>query len=374
MRKYLIIVGVVMMIGLERVNLAEAKYHFVDFRAHPPLHVYKSEVDSPAGLKPDDVKAAYNLPSNAGKGTIAIVAAYGNPQLEQDLDVFNKQFNLPACTVKNGCLQEHRIGGKAAQNKDWALETALDVEWAHAIAPKAKILVVAAGTPSAATLLKAIDYARSQPGVAAVSMSWGGSEFPEETTLDDHFTSNSGIVFFAASGDSGAGTSWPAASPNVVGVGGTSLTIQNGQVRSESAWAGSGGGLSAYEAQPVYQADYNMPRAKGMRATPDVAYNADPRSGFAVYHSSGRASGVSKSGGWYMLGGTSAGAPQWAAIQALGGSATLPQLYADKRSAKHADFFRDITSGVNGDCVYYCEARKKYNYVTGLGSPLTANF
>jgi subtilase family serine protease len=159
-------------------------------------------------------------------------------------------------------------------------------------------------------LLGAVDYAVSRKDVNSISMSWGGPEFSEETSLDSHFSSQAGAAFFASSGDRGAGASWPAASPNVVGVGGTSLELfKNGSLISESAWSGSGGGVSAYEPEPDYERTYNIPKAGGHRAVPDVAYNADPKSGYAVYKSSG----ASKNG-WYVIGGTSAGAPQWAAI------------------------------------------------------------
>ncbi len=196
-------------------------------------------------------------------------------------------------------------------------------------------------------------------------MSWGGKEFEEEKNLDSHFMSANGAIFFASSGDSGWGASWPAASPNVVSVGGTSLALKNnGSLDREEAWQGSGGGISAYESQPSYQKSYSIPKAKGMRAIPDVSYNADPHSGFSVY----------AKGKWYVMGGTSAGAPQWAAIRSLGMSAANEKFYTDKASDSHATYFRDITSGTNGDCTYYCQARKHYDYITGLGSPVTVNF
>ena len=97
---------------------------------------------------------------------------------------------------------------------------------------------------------------------------------------------------------------------------------------------------------------------------PDVAYAADPATGFSVYHS----------GKWYVIGGTSAGAPQWAALQALNRNITLTRLYADKASSNSDGYFRDIKSGSNGDCGYYCQARAHYDYVTGLGSPVTVRF
>ncbi len=183
--------------------------------------------------------------------------------------------------------------------------------------------------------------------------------------------SKHGVIFFASSGDNGAGASWPAASPNVIAVGGTSVAFSaQDSVASETAWTGSGGGVSQYESQPDYQKQYSIPRAGGRRAIPDVSYDADPRSGFSVYKTP---AGKSKSG-WYVFGGTSAGAPQWAAIHSLGLSVSHERMYADKAGAENTIFFRDIVSGANGACAYYCEARKHYDYVTGLGSPLTTKF
>ena len=352
------------------VRVADAAYHFSGFLGKPPLHIFRSAQKAPAGLTPAEVKRIYNLPSKGGQGTIAIIDAYDAPNIEKDLGVFSDTYGLPPCTAKNECFEKHKMASSTGTNSGWALEESLDVEWAHAIAPQAKILLVEAKTASGANLLAAIDYAASRKDVVAVSMSWGGAEFSEELSLDAHFVSESGAVFFAASGDNGAGVEWPAASPNVVGVGGTSLELfKSGAFISESAWPGSGGGVSAYEPEPDYQRTYNIPKASGHRAVPDVAYNADPRSGYVVYRTTG-----SSKNGWYTLGGTSAGAPQWAAIHALGLSISLPKLYADKSSADTLKFFRDITSGANGTCKYYCNARARYDYVTGLGVPQTAAF
>ena len=262
-----------------------------------------------------------------------------------------------------------------AANSGWAMEMALDVQWAHAIAPNAKILLVEATTPSGANLLNAIDYATSRKDVVAISMSWGGAEFSDELSYDAHFVDKASpaAAFFASSGDNGAGASWPASSPNVIGVGGTSLALaSSGALIAESAWSGSGGGVSAYEKEPAWQSAYKISKAAGMRAIPDVSYDADPASGYSVYLSTG--SGSKAKGSWSTVGGTSAGAPQWAAIKALGGSAALAKFYTDKASTSSLKYFRDITSGSNGDCTYYCSARKRYDYVTGLGSPQTAKF
>jgi subtilase family serine protease len=350
----------------------EASYRLSDFQGKPPIHIRTSGGKIPSGLTPTQIKKIYKLPASGGKGTIAIVDAYDDPNIESDLGVFDKQYGLPACTIKNGCFEKHKMASSTATNSGWALEESLDVEWAHAIAPTAKILLVEAKTPSGANLLGALDYAAARKDAVAVSMSWGGAEFSDEATLDSHFIGkSSSTVFFASSGDDGTGASWPAASPYVIGVGGTTLetTSSTGAFISESAWSGSGGGVSAYETEPSFQKSYNIPKANKMRAIPDIAYDADPASGFPIY----KTTGTSKNG-WYTVGGTSAGAPQWAAIQALGGSVTLTKIYADKASTGTLKFFRDITSGSNGTCKYYCDARRRYDYVTGLGTPQTDIF
>ena len=148
------------------------------------------------------------------------------------------------------------------------------------------------------------------------------------------------------SGDTGAGVSWPASSPNVIAVGGTTFTrYPNGTLGSETAWGSSGGGVSAYELQPSYQANFGLTYHR--RAVPDVSYCA---SGFPVFCQSS----------WTTVGGTSAGAPQWAAIYALGHSASDINMYRDAKLA-YSSFFRDIGT-------------KGYDLVTGLGSPLTCDF
>jgi len=176
-------------------NIAEASYHFSNFKGRPPVHIYRSAKAAPAGTTPSEIKNIYKLPIGGGKGTIAIVDAYDDATIEKDLGVFDVAFDLPACTVKNGCLEKHIMASSTKTNSGWALETSLDVEWAHAIAPTAKILLVEAKTESGANLLGAIDYASTRKDVVAVSMSWGGAEFSDETDLDSHFTSVSGAVF-----------------------------------------------------------------------------------------------------------------------------------------------------------------------------------
>jgi subtilase family serine protease len=341
------------------------------WRATPLFHVYLQRnprftsfaTSSPTGLTPSQVVAAYNLPSTGGNGTIAIIDAYSWPTALNDFVVFSNQFGLPNDTAN---FEIHPMATRLLSNAGWALESALDVEWAHAIAPNAKILLVQARSDYLSDLLAAVNYARNRADVVSVSMSWGGEEFSGQASYNSYFANSQGTVFFASSGDSGAGVIWPAASANVVGVGGTTLTLSsNGSVVSETGWSGSGGGVSAYEAEPQYQVEYNVSMASGKRCVPDVSYDADPATGFSVYDTTF----YNGQSGWFKLGGTSAGSPQWAAIQSLGLTITNENLYQDAESNPRA-YFRDITSGSNG--AY--SALPGYDLVTGLGSPVTNNF
>lgn len=344
--------------------------HLDDFRATPPFHVHGRATTAPTGLSPAQVRVVYNLPSTGGSGTVAIIDAFDAPTVESDLNTFSSQYSLPSCTTSNGCFEKHLMASKIRADRGWALEAALDTQWAHAIAPNAKVLLVEAKSNSGTDLLAAVDYARNRADVVAISMSWGGGEFSSEPSFDFHFVSPFGATFFASSGDSGSGVIWPSVSVNVVAVGGTTLNFASGVFQSETAWSGSGGGLSAYESEPAYQTAYSVPNAAGKRAVPDVSYNADPASGYSVYDSFG----FQGQTGWFKVGGTSAGAPQWAAIRALGGSADNSKFYQDAAGVNYASFFRDIVSGSNGTCSLYCLAGTAYDYVTGLGSPLTTSY
>jgi len=352
--------------------------------ARPPFHIKGNARTAPTGLSPAQTRHAYgfDLVANQGAGqTIGIVDAYDDPNIESDLGVFDTQFGLPACTSGNGCFQKiYAAGSKPRANAGWALEISLDVEWAHAIAPQAKIILVEAATNSFANLLSAVDVA-VQHGASVVSMSFGGSEFSSETSNDSHFSVN-GVTFTASSGDSGNGVEFPAASPGVLAVGGTTLTIDsNGNYVSEAAWSGSGGGQSAYEAEPFFQANYPIPNdPNGKRGVPDVAYDANPSSGFSVYDTV-KYNGQS---GWFQVGGTSAGAPQWAALLAIvnsmrvtAGMATLngtdTAVYNVAAAATYSTNYHDISSGTNGTCGTLCTATTGYDYVTGLGSPQARN-
>ncbi|MGE5073379.1 MAG: peptidase S8/S53 subtilisin kexin sedolisin, partial [Anaerolineae bacterium] len=266
---------------------------------------------SPTGLSPATIKSVYGFStsSTAGAGkTIAIVDAYDDPTAESDLAVFSSQFGLPACTTDTGCFKKvNQSGGTSYPRKDsgWALEISLDVQWAHAIAPGAKILLVEAKSNSFTNLLAAEDYARTH--ATYVSNSWGGSEFSSESSYDGHF-SQSGVSFFVSAGDAGLPAEYPSASPNVVSVGGTTLHFSGSTFTSETGWSSGGGGCSTYETATSAQSafsGYAQVKCAGKRATPDVSLDADPASGVSVYDSTG----YQGQSGWFTVGGTSASSP-----------------------------------------------------------------
>jgi subtilase family serine protease len=327
-----------------------------------PLHRVKAGGLNPNVLgddllyfNPAEIKTAYNLPIGnvVGSGTIAIIDAYDNPNVASDLSIFSSQFGLTAPNI-----EVHKMSSSIQANSGWAMEISLDVQWAHAIAPNAKILLVEATTNSITNLLAAVDYARGRSDVVAISMSWGSNEFSSQTTYDSHFQSNYGASFYASSGDAGGVISWPSSSANVVSVGGTTLT-QTGSSYSETAWSGSGGGVSIYETKPTYQNSLSYSK----RSTPDVAYNADPNTGFLVYNTYGAQKG------WFAVGGTSAGAPQWAAIRAITNSATNDNFYSGYPQSYGTDF-TDIITGQSGSYT----ASPNYDLSTGIGSPIGTDF
>ena len=347
--------------------------------ASPSLRVSGQAQSAVVGLVPSQVRRAYgfNQIANQGAGqTIAIITAFDHNRIEDDLAVFSQTFNLPACTTQNGCFKKVSVGANPGTKQIWALEAAVCVEWAHAIAPQARILLVEAKSDKLSLLLDAVDFAVQQ-GASVVSMSWGATETPG-TLLDSHFLA-ANVTFVAGSGDFGTGTLFPAASPYVTAVGGTVLSIDvQGNYIGETAWSGSGGGLSIAEVEPEYQAQFNIPNnPTGRRGVPDVAYHADPDTGFAVYNSEP----FQGFKGWIQVGGTSAGTPQWAGLAAIVNAMRLAAgkfpmtgmnaaLYG---AAKKANNYHDVTTGTNGTCGVLCTATAGYDYVTGLGSPQANN-
>jgi subtilase family serine protease len=300
---------------------------------------------APYGLAPSTIKSVYSFPtsSTAGAGeTIAIVDAFNDPNAESDLATFDAQYGLPSCTTANGCFQKvNQTGGTSypRTNSGWSLEISLDVQWAHAIAPGAKILLVEASSNSNANLYAAEDYAKTH--AQYVSNSWGGSESSGESAYDSHF-SQPGVSFFVSAGDNGLPAEYPSASPNVISVGGTTLHLSGTSFVSETGWSSGGGGCSAYESANGAQSSfsgYAQAGCGGRRATPDVSLDADPASGVSVYDTvqyQGQA-------GWWKVGGTSASSPMWAARSAdLGSVVNAAYVYGSSIG------FRDVTSGNNG--------------------------
>ncbi len=216
-----------------------------------PTHACAGRLVASAGFSPDQVRQAYGFNqvqfsgvTGDGSGqTIAIVDAFDDPVIASDLHVFDQQFGL----ADPPSFTKIYASGAARAPTPAGPSNLVDVQWAHAIAPGANIVLVEARSDSLSDLLTAVDVARNLPSVNVISMSWGGDEFSGETAYDNVFTTpagHQGITFVAAAGDQGAGAIWPAASPNVLSVGGTSLTASNGNYLSESAWSGSGGGQS----------------------------------------------------------------------------------------------------------------------------------
>lgn len=315
-----------------------------DSRCH--VWVFPDASTSPVGLTPSQMKAAYSFSTSntAGAGaTIAIVDAYDLPTAENDLNVFSSQFGLPACTTANGCFKKvNQTGGTKypRYNSGWGLEIALDIEWAHAIAPGAKILLVEASSNSFTNLLAAEDYASGH--ASYVSNSWGGGEFSGEKSYDSHFN-KSNVSFFVSAGDAGLPAEYPSSSPYVISVGGTTLVFNSdGSLQTETGWSGGGGGCSVYETTSTVQSGfsgYAQVNCGGFRATPDVSLDANPNSGAAVYDSST----YSGQKGWYQVGGTSLSSPMWAGRAAdTGVLVKAAYVYGSNIT------FRDISVGNNG--------------------------
>src|ERR1044071_277357 len=334
--------------------------------ARPPLHINLTPAVS-TYYRPSQIRHAYGFDQLSATGAnqkIAIVDAYGNKSIQSDLNTFCTQFGINPTTVQV-------LGNNSGIDSGWALETALDVEWAHAIAPGATIILSVANSSSIGDLLTAVDAAVNA-GATVVSMSWGGPEFTGMANYDSHFN-RPNVVFTASSGDNGAGVEWPAVSPYVMGVGGTTLYLDsNGNRTSEIAWSGSGGGTSTVYSEPTYQNGWQTSNHRGV---PDVSFLADPNTGVLVYDS--------VNGGWYVVGGTSASAPQWAGLIALanelrqnsnsaplsGVNSVLYSLAQGSTSTPYAvngTYFYDVSQGNNGGY----DAGLPYDFVTGVGSPV----
>ena len=371
-----------------------------------------------ATYSPAQIRAAYDLPPLPAAGTaltpaqaaqlgagqtIYIVDAMHDPNVVAELAAFNQKFGLPGCTTKpiattaalplppapaGGCefsvVYNTPASGMTATapayNSGWAMEITLDVQWAHATAPLARIVLIEAPDASLNSLLGAVRLA-NQMGPGVVSMSFGAAEGNWTASVDSAFTGKN-MSYLAATGDSGSGVSWPSVSSNVLAVGGTTLSYSGSGARSEAAWSGTGGGVSAYTALPSYQTA-NVAGLSNLlrRNVADVAFNADPASGQYVAVMTPGSSAAS----WFSVGGTSLSTPQWAGLLAIANASRALQaksalglphgvLYGQIAAVPgtFASSFADITQGSNGTCGV-CTARVGYDPLGGLGTPNVKN-
>lgn len=346
--------------------------HSATAKNAPPLTGYYY-LETPASLA-----CVYNLVSTivigcnpystsvvptGGSKAIAIVDAGGYPTALADLTEFSSQFGLPAPNLT--IVYASASGGTTtttapAPSSSWELEEALDIEWAHAMAPNAKIYLVEAQSSSMTAMMSAVAVASAlvkAAGGGEVSMSWGSSEFSGENSYDSSFTT-AGVVYLASAGDA-PGVEYPSSSPNVIAVGGTSLSRNpvTGNFQGELSWQQTGGGPSAYETRPSYQSSVSS-ETGAYRGVPDVAAVADPTTGVWVY----------EAGSWYIVGGTSVASPVWAGIINSAGkfnastSAELATVYGSTTG------FNAIASGDCGPYEGYL-AVTPWSFCTGHGSP-----
>ncbi len=367
---------------------------------------------NPSGARPQSIVGAYGMGgitfgSVAGDGTgqtIAIIVAYDDPTAAADLTTFDTRFNIaapPSFSVLNdqglpGPLPGIDPAGKAPAAGNWEEEASIDVQWTHAMAPGANIILFEASN-AAQDLFTTAGRAAATFGVSVVSMSWSGAETADEAiTLDPTFTTpagHTGITFVAAAGDYGiyaqggavVTSQYPAASPNVVAVGGTQLSTSGNAYAGETAWGndvvsgtkgGGGGGISLYEPQSAYQSFLASGFSSTNRTYPDVALEADPASGVAIVDSYDY--GTNNPWAASPVGGTSVATSLFAGEIALanqgrvingfgtltGAGEALPRIY----NLPAADF-HDVSSGSNG-----LIAGIGYDLATGRGSPAGPNF
>jgi subtilase family serine protease len=317
---------------------------------------------SPKGYGPAELRSAYALPASGGQGrTVAVVDAYDDPNAEADLALYRATFGLPPCTVASGCFRKLSTAGGGQlppADADWAKEISLDLDMVSAACADCRILLVEATGQDLPSLGAAEDLAAAVPGVVAITNSWGVPESSQETGWD-HFFHHPGVAIVVASGDLGYQPVFPAASPFVTSVGGTSLSRgSNARGWDETAWRSSGSGCSTIEPKPSWQHDPGCAH----RAIADVSAVADPATGVAIYDSY-------QSQGWVKAGGTSIGSPLIAAIYALAGNATT--VVAGSYPYAHSNALNPVVQGSNDFFCdsYLCQAGPGYNGPTGMGTP-----
>jgi hypothetical protein len=342
---------------------ARCHAHVVTDRAGNPFSPDLGPNAVPNGFGPADLRNAYKTTANPGSSstTIAIVDAYGYDNAEADLAKYRSQYGLPACTTANGCFkkvnQQGVQGNYPRQNVGWAQESALDLDMASAMCPNCKIVLVEASTNSFANLAAAVNTAAAL-GAHVISNSYGGGENgsqPYESAYD-----HPGVAVTASTGDSGFGAAFPATSPHVIAVGGTSLFhAANARGWSENTWAGAGSGCSAVYAKPAWQSDPLCTT----RMEADVSAVADPSTGVAVYGPVNP-----RQSNWLVFGGTSVSAPLVGGVYGANGGAVN---YGSNPYGAPASSLFDVTTGSNGNCggTYFCTSGPGYDGPTGLGTP-----
>ena len=317
---------------------------------------------APDGLYPSRILTAYSLTGGLGSQAIAIVVPFHLPSALKDFNKFSTQFGLPLETstnpglATNTHLQVVYATGVPAANVGWGSLAALTMEWAHAIAPKAKVYLVEAGSDSLVNVYTAVKVAKVLPGVKEVIMPWGVDEYAAEKA-DDAIFVQPGVTFFAPSGDFVGHSQFPATSPNVIGVGGTHL-IFSGTTAVETAWDSSACGLSPYEPRPAGQDPVNSV-VGAKRGSPDITAIGDPLTSVAVYSDFAI-------GGWSVMGGTSLSSAIAGALANARGSfsdSSATELFRIN-TLLGTRFFRDITAGSTGTF----SAKAGYDILTGAGS------
>jgi subtilase family serine protease len=359
--------------------------------AHPTAqNVGPNAIPSGSGYGPAQFQAAYNLTAASaadGSGTtVALVDAYNDPTAASDLATYRSAAGLPALTsgqftVYNQNGQTSPLPATAPASDDWTLEEALDVDMVSAICPLCKIDLVEANNDTGNGLFVAEQTAATTLGAKYISNSWGGRETSSDTAMDSEYFGVSGVVYTASAGDSAysGGVIYPATSPHVVGVGGTTLdTASNSRGWTESVWdtsstEGTGSGCSAVEPQPAWQTSISILKAAcSHRVDNDVAADADPNTGAAVYDT------TNGNGGWNEVGGTSESSPMIAAVFALAGNNGNGGNNAADSIYTHTGNLYEVTASSNGTCTppaadsVLCTATgaaNTYNGPTGWGTP-----
>jgi subtilase family serine protease len=349
-------------------------------------HGHATNSNPYAGYVPAQLQSAYALSSwsatNGTGETVAIVDAYDDPNAISDLNTYRRTFGLGGCTATTpaatGCTFTNgatvrKVSQTGTQtypnaNRSWGQEISLDLDMVSAICPRCNILLVEGTTNSIANLGIAENEAAAL-GANAISNSYGSSEFSGETADDGNYN-HPGIAVTASTGDSGYGVEWPAASPLVTAVGGTTLnTASTARGWTETAWSGAGSGCSQYEPQPARQAIAAITAVCARRATADVSAVADPNTGVSVYDTYSGLLGLGQSG-WLVFGGTSVASPIIASVYALAGNTSA----APNAPYNNTGSLNDVLSGSNSSGLLgcgnkLCTAGPGWDGPTGLGTP-----